>query len=233
MINSKIFSEKVQESFKWLIELGYQFKQIDTNIRFERIMENEAFAIGFSWSEYNKILVNGCIVYKRFNIVESILQKEIGGVLDYTIKLHWQGEIPKELEQVKDKEYFSNAFFIANIFEIDILSTVIKEFYYNEGLNFLDNYKTLMNVLDWLQENEIQRHSDLLVAHNNSMMLRKLIIMKEGHSPEFVNLYDRYSNFLKKKHDERESPYIEMYDNFLKLKDYFNHPSSPFVKYGL
>jgi hypothetical protein len=157
--------------------------------------------------------------------VENILQKVISGEMDFTIKLHWQDELPAELERIKDKQHFSNAFFISDTTEIDILSTAFKKFYNTEVLSFFDKYKNLANVLDWLSENEIQKHADLLVVNNNLMMLRKLIIMKECHSPEYEDLYNRYSSFLKKKQDEGESPYLKMFDNFLMLEDYFNRPS--------
>nr|WP_319399908.1 hypothetical protein [uncultured Carboxylicivirga sp.] len=225
MIDSKIFSENIQESFNWLIELGYKFKQIDTNIYFERLKKDEAFAIGFSWSEYSRILVNGVTFYKRFDVVENILHEVNNGVQDYTIKQQWQGDVPQEFDKVKEQDYFSNAFYISNISEIRIFSSTLKKVYNEEVTGFLDNFKTLQDVLGWLGENDIQKHSDLLVANNNLMMLRKLVIMKEGHSPEYEDLYKRYSSFLKKKQAEGESPYIEMFDNYLKLESYFNHPA--------
>ncbi|MBN1988762.1 MAG: hypothetical protein JW783_05190 [Bacteroidales bacterium] len=176
MIDSKTFSEKVQESFGWLTELGYSFRQIDTNIYFEKVNQNEAYAIGFSWSEYNEILVNGFTAYKRFNNVEHILQEVIGGALDYTIKHHWQGKIPKELKKVKDQQYFANAFYIADISEVEIFSKAVKYFFEADAKSFFNKYSKLNNVINEMEKLPGDKKASMIVNSGNSIFMRIMAI---------------------------------------------------------
>lgn len=176
MIDSKIFSEKVQECFEWLTELGYNFRQIDTNIYFEKVDQGEAYAIGFSWTEYNKILVNGFTAYKRFNHVEYILQEAFGGALDYTIKHHWQGEIPKELEKVKDQQYFANAFYIADISEVEIFSMTVKCFFEADAKSFFIKYAKLDDVVQEMEKLPSDKKASMIVNSSNSTFVRILAI---------------------------------------------------------
>lgn len=176
MIDSKIFSEKVQECFEWLTELGYNFRQIDTNIYFEKVNQDEACAIGFSWSEYNEILVNGFTAYKRFNNVEHILQEVIGGALDYTIKHHWQGEIPKELKKVKDQQYFANAFYVADISEIEIFSKTVKCFFETDAKSFFTKYSKLNDVVQEMEKLPSDKKASMIVNSSNSTFVRIMAI---------------------------------------------------------
>lgn len=190
MINSKIFSEKVQESFRWLTELGYIFQQRDTNIYFEKADQNATYAIGFSWSEYNKILVNGFTAYKRFNNVEHVLHEVIGGALDYTIKHQWQGDLPTEIERIKDKQHFTNAFFIAETSEIEIFSRTVKYFFETDAKFFFTKYSKLNDVVQEMEKLPSDRKASMIVNTCNSAFIRIMAIKyyvepKDGE--EFYN----------------------------------------------
>ena len=176
MIDSKIFSKKVQESFMWLTELGYNFRQIDTNIYFEKVDQNEAYAIGFSWSEYNKILINGFTAFKRFNNVEHVLQEVIGGTLEYTLKYHWQGEIPKELKKVKDQQHFTNAFYIANASEVGIFSKVVKSFFATDAKSFFYKYSKLGDIVQEMEKLPSDKKASMIVNTSNSTFIRIMAI---------------------------------------------------------
>lgn len=224
MIDSKIFSRKVEESFKWLMDLGFKFRQLDTNIYFEQTKSNEAFAITFSWSEYNQIHVYGLFAYKRFSLIENIIQKATGNTIDYTIKYKWKGKVPKELDRISDENHPAyNSFYLENESQVRLFSDMVKGLLHEANV-FFERLKTLQDVLKWLETHEIKQHAELLVQNNNTGMLRKLILMKEGHSEDFEDLYQRYVNFLKEKYDSKENPYSEMYEVFSKLDDYFNDP---------
>lgn len=176
MIDSKIFSNSVQESFKWLTDLGYNFRQIDTNILFEKSIDYESFAIGFSWSEYNEILVNGFTAYKRFNNIENILQETIGGALDYTIKQHWKGEIPKELKKVKDPHHFSNAFYIADTSEVEIFSKAVKYFFETDAKFFFNKYTKLEDIVHEMEQLPSDKKASMIVNTSNSSFMRIMAI---------------------------------------------------------
>lgn len=219
------FVEQVKIHFQWLIELGYQFNQIERNIYFEKESISESFKIGFSWSEYNRFLIQGISCAKRFKSVENVINEKTGN-LDYTIRLQRQGSVPIEFEAIKDETHFVNSFFISDNSQMPLFSQMVRDFYDKEVKLFYDEFKTIGSVLNWLSKADMQKHSDLLVVNNNSMMLRKLIIMKEGKSEEFEDLYSRYKEFLRQKYTEKESPYIEQYAEFKEFDDYFdNHPA--------
>ncbi len=175
MIDSKIFSEKVQESFRWLTELGYNFRQIDTNIYFEKVDQDEAYAIGFSWSEYNEILINGFTAYKSFNNVEHILQEVIGGTPEYTLKHHWEGP-PQELKKVKDQKRFANAFYIASASEVEIFSKVVKCFFETDAKSFFNKYSKLDDVVLEMEKLPSDKKASMIVNTSNSALIRIMSI---------------------------------------------------------
>ncbi|REE01785.1 hypothetical protein [Marinoscillum furvescens] len=225
MIDSKMFSSEVEESFKWLTDLDFQFRQLDTNIVFERIKSDEAFAIGFSWSEYNRIHLYGLTAYKRFNSIENIIHVATEKPVDYTIKHHWKGDVPDELERISDQSHpATNSFFLENKSQVEVFSDMVKNFLHHEANDFFEQFETIHDVLKWLKAHEVKQHAELLVQNNNTGMLRKLILMKEGHCEDFEDLFQRYVGFLKEKYATKESPYSEMYEVFSKLDDYFIHP---------
>lgn len=176
MINSKTFAEGVEKYFKWLIDLDFQYRQVDTNIYFEQIKSDEAFAIGFSWSEYNTILVNGLTAYKRFENIEKFLQDVMGGRLDYTIKYQWNGEIPNELERVKDHKYFHNAFYIADTNQLSLFSNLVKEFFENDAQAFFGRFHDLAEVLRVMDVLPSDKKASMIVNTSNSAFLRIMAI---------------------------------------------------------
>lgn len=223
-MNSNIFSKEVEKSFNWLIDLGFQFRRVDTNIYFEQTNANEAFAIGFAWSEYNQIHLYGLTAYKRFNKVESKLHEATGRPLDYTIKHRWNGDVPEELERISDEDHPAfNSFYLENKSHVILFSDMVKKFLHGDANLFFDQFKSIEDVIEWLKTHDVKEHAELLVQNNNTQMLRRLILMKEGHSEDFADLYQRYSAFLMDKYEKKETPYSEMYEMFSKLSGYFTH----------
>lgn len=219
-MNRDTFVKYLKEHFNWLLDLGYAFNQVETNIDFVKFVDNNAYSIGLSWAEYDVIKIHGIFVRKRFSNIEKIIEQNTGN-LDYTIKNKWEGSIPEEFASNANGVTLTDAFYLSNENQIKVFSEIIREFYTHETQAFFDNFNSVTNVLDWLNQNDVQEHSKLLVVNNNSMMLRKLVIMKEGKSNEFQYLYDRYRGFLEQKSNEKESPYVEMYNEFIKFDGYF------------
>lgn len=217
------FVRKLKESFKWLLDLDYNFIHVETNIDFVKYVDDEVYSIGISWAEYDVIKIHGIFARKRFNSIEKIIEEKTGN-LNYTIYKKWEGSIPEEFDSEANGVRTSGAFYLSNENQIKRFSEIVKEFYTREILPFFSDFKSVTNILDWLSQNDVQEHSKLLVVQNNSMMLRKLVLMKEGSSRDFQSLYDRYRSFLEQKNSKKESPYVEMYDEFIKFDEYFyNH----------
>jgi len=141
------FVEKIKVEFQWLLDLGYEFKCIETSIYFEKNQKNEAFALSFSWTEYNRFLIHGITAYKRFNEVEKKIT-QINGTLDYTIKTMWKGDIPSEFEATKNENHLENSFFIEKTSQIDLFAKMVKLFFFNEVEQFYEKYEGLINVIN-------------------------------------------------------------------------------------
>ncbi|WP_067145661.1 hypothetical protein [Pseudotamlana agarivorans] len=219
------FIKSLKENFNWLCDLGYDLRQVETSVYFEKHSNDEVHSVNFFWSEFDVIKIQGVFALIRFDDIEKIIEQKTGN-LDYTIHKKWEGSIPKEFALEANGVTLTDAFYLSNESQVRLFSEIMKEFYTREIQLFFTNFKSVKNVLDWLNENDVQEHSKLLVVSNNSMMLRKLVVMKEGNSSDYQSLYDRYRSFLEQKSSQKESPYIEMYDEFIKFDEYFyNHQS--------
>ncbi|MFA0963214.1 hypothetical protein AB9P05_15530 [Roseivirga sp. BDSF3-8] len=221
MMNRNTFIKSLTKSFNWLLALGYELRQVETSIYFEKHSNNEVHSINFFWSEYDVIKIQGVFALKRFNFIESIIER-ITGNLDYTIHKKWEGTIPKEFAAEANGVTLTDAFYLSDKNQIKLFSEIIEGFYNSEVQPFFNNFNSIENILYWLNTNETPDHVKLLVSNNNSMMLRKLIIMKESNSSDYHSLYEKYRDFLEQKNRQRESPYTEMYDEFIKFDEYFN-----------
>lgn len=226
MINSEIFSDKVQATFKWINDLGYKYQRSDANIKYDLIKNNVTFSISFSWTEYDEIHVYGLGAFIRFDKIESIIENAVDGSRDSTIWCKWEGKIPNDLRAIKEENNpFNNTFFIANEFQVEFLSQIVQNFYHNEACDFFENFKSIPDVLEWLKNHDVNQHSNLIVQSKNAGMLRRLILLKEGRSKEFPELYARYRDFLQSKAEQKVSPYDGMFKIVKELDYYFSQSS--------
>ena len=137
MINRKLFSSKVQEYFKWINDLGYEYQESENNIKYSLKRGEITFSISFSWTEYNEIHIYGLSAFIRFNKVECIIENAIDGIHDSTVWCKWEGKIPNGLEAIKEENNpFYNTFFISNESQVEILSQIVKDFYKNKAHEF-------------------------------------------------------------------------------------------------
>lgn len=88
---------------------------------------------------------------------------------------------------------------------------------------FFDEYKTIQDIESWMAHTPMEKHQDKLISWSNTMMLRKLIILKQASSEEFASLYPRYKEFLFNKKAEGIRSFVEEYDVFEKLISYYEN----------
>jgi len=176
MIDSSIFSKEISKSFNWLIDLGFSLKEEDSNVLFEKARVETTLALGFSWTEYNKILINGFTAFKRFNLVENLIQEVLGGELDFTIKHRWHGEIPSDFVKISDPQFFQDAFLITDTIQMPIFSNMLKCFFENEVAIFDNKFSSLSTILDEIDLLPSNEKSSFIVNTSNSTFLRILAI---------------------------------------------------------
>jgi len=217
-MNRESFTANIKNDFKWLNNLGYETNHVETSVYFEKKTEFIDQCISFSWAEYNEIKIHAISARKRFIKIEKLIES-ITGKFDYTIRLPLQfTSLDEDSFEIVNP---SKQIHISSDEQTKELSNLVRLFFNKEALPFFNRFETLSDIEDWLNRNEVNKHSALLSVNNNSMMLRKLIILKEVNALEFKELYDRYKNFLINKNKAGEKVYQEMYSSFIQFDDYF------------
>lgn len=220
-MDRKIFVKYIDDHFKWLIDLGYLMNHIDTSIYFEKESDSADQCISFSWAEYNDIKIHAISARKRFNEVENLIKSKTGK-FDYTIRLPLNRQILNDVGF--SLESSTNDIYLSNEKQVREFSDLVRFFFDHQALPFFNQFKSLEVIGQWLDIHDIQKHSQLLSVNNNSMMLRKLIILKKLNFNEFNSLYERYKLFLIKKVEEGEKVYQEMYKSFSQFSEFFESP---------
>ncbi len=220
-MNRKEFIKQVGIDFKWLIDLGYNFSTIERSVYFRKISNHNEFSLSFYWAEYNDFLIMGVSCCKLFPDVERIIKKHTGNYND-TIGKTMNMDIPnKFIPIINNGEFEWNTFSITDYSQIALFSDAVKLFYEKEVLSFFEEFKTVEDIMNWMSKTDMEEHSDLLVSSNNSMMLRKLIIMKKCNDDGFDNLYQEYRDYLKEQSDNNQTPFVAMFEEFKKFDEYF------------
>lgn len=220
------FLESMKSSCNFLETEGYSLRKVDTSINrnfwYEKHTEIEGFRISFGWKQYgDEFHVKGLQVLKRFNEIENIFREVKGGVLSdfYTIqKSPIIENIPSELNYTETENNIH--FVIKNQNEIILFSNFVEKFFNTTVKSFFDFFNDLTSVNFWLNDNEVEQHKNLIVSWDNTMMIRKLLIMKIIKNDNYSNLFDRYKTFLTQKNNEQESPYVSMFSFFNKVEAY-------------
>lgn len=216
------FIDIIKNEFTFLENDGYQLKIEDRNVWYKKNTEKEGFSIGFSWTEYDCIWISGLNANKRFNMVEKLINPIINvDLIDlYTIYISPNVEyIPESLTYT---EFSGKISFEISTYEESLLFVdFMKSFYDKTVKPFYEVYKSIENINVWLDKNNINNHVNLITSAGNTMMLRKLIIMKLNNDKKFEDLFFRYKDFLIKKKSENESPYEDMFNTFQQLIPFF------------
>ena len=216
------FIDIIKNEFTFLENDGYQLRIEDRNVWYEKNTKKEGFRIGFSWTEYDCIWISGLTANKRFNIVEKLINPIINVDLInlYTIYISPNVDyIPESLNYTESNGKIN--FEISTYEESLLFVDFMKSFYDKTAKRFYEEYKNLENVNVWLDKNDINNHVNLITSAGNTMMLRKLILMKLNNDKKFEDLFFRYKDFLIKKKSENESPYVDMFNTFQQLIPFF------------
>lgn len=216
------FIDIIKNECQFLENDGYQLKTIDRNVWYEKPSEKDGFRISFGWTEYDCFWISGLTANKRFNEVETHISKitNIDLINSYTIYVS-----PDSKDISKNLKYSENSgninFEIYTCEELLLFIEFLKKFYNKIVIPFFEGYKNLTKVINWLNAHDINQHLNLITSTGNTMMLRKLIILKLTKDINFDDLYFRYMKFLTQKNIEKESPYVDMYDIFKQLTPFF------------
>lgn len=222
-MDKKVFLKCIHDEFRWILDLGYSFRPVDTSIYFEKNNDDVDYCINFFWAEFNEIKIQGLFAFKRFKLIENLIEN-VTGNLDFTIRL------PLQYNDLNDVNLSiltpQGEIYLSDEHDIKEFSVYVQELFNRVALPFYQNFSSLQEVGKWMNENNIKDHSKLLSVSNNSMMLRKLIILKEINSGEFSELYEKYKTYLIEKNETKEKVYQDMYMCFLNFKRYFeSHPT--------
>ena len=214
----KVFLEGILREFTWLVDLGFSYHHIETSVFFNKTDGDKEFAINFFWAESNENRIQGLFALKRFDKIEKIIE-EVTGNLDYTIRLPLTFDhlIHSNLPKSKPK----SSIYLGCNDDIKEFSYIVKILYETMAIPFYKGFETLKDIENWMNENEIKDHSNLLVVSNNSMMIRKLMILKENGSADFKGLYSTYKSYLIDKSKGGVKVFQGMYNDFAKFMDYF------------
>ncbi|MCZ8230346.1 hypothetical protein [Flavobacterium sp.] len=216
------FINIIKNECQFLENDGYQLKIIDRNIWYEKKTDKEGLRISFGWTEYDCLWISGLTANKRFNEVETLINKAINiDLIDlYTIHISPNPkDIPQGLKYIESSENIN--FEIYTYEESLLFIEFLKSFYYRTVVPFFEEYESLTKIIYWLNEKDISEHLNLIVSTGNTLMLRKLIVMKLNNDTKFQDLYLRYNNYLAQKSIEKESPYVDMYKKFKQLISFF------------
>ncbi|WP_109437771.1 hypothetical protein [Aquimarina sp. AU119] len=212
-----LFIKQVKKDFQWLINLGYEFVHIETSIYFEKKSQDEAYAISFSWAEYNRFLIQNITAFKRFNKIEKCLNSVNNNALDYTIRELWNGEIPSDFEVVKNENHFINSFFIEDYSQIKLFSQMIEDFFINEVKSFFSKYQDLKNIIDEMNLLPSETKASMIVNTNNSTFMRIMAIKYFVNPQDGIEFYDETVKELAPLKNQRTFSLI--LDNLAKLKN--------------
>lgn len=207
---------------------SYSLRKVDLSVNrnfwYERHTETEGFRISFGWTQYgDEFHVKGLQAYKRFNIIENVFHEVKGGFLQDYYTIHKSPSVEYVPENLSFTETENNIHFvIKNQNDVLLFTKFIKEFLINTVKLFFDSFTDLSSVSLWLNNNDIEYHKDLIVLWDNTMMIRKLLIMRIANDAKYSMLYERYKNFLIQKNDEKESPYVDMFNLFSKVEMYLS-----------
>lgn len=218
-MNRDDFTKHIRTHFAWLIEQKYEMIHIETSIYFIKKTDKERYCVNFAWGEYNDISIQFVAGLKGFNKIEEIIHKYSGEKLDFTIRKRMEKQIPEKLNYSVNGEKYPDTINISDEKDVILFSDLVQDFYNNELSSFFDSFKDYYELSTWLEKN--QNHKDLIVVNRNLQMVRTLVVYKESKSEKFQDLYNGYSEFLRKEAESNKSPYVAMNKVFLGFKDYF------------
>jgi hypothetical protein len=220
-MKKELFLNCIKLHCVFLEEEGYKFSWVERRISYSKNTENDGLQISFGWTKYSDTFhIHGIEGAKRINDIEKVIHKELDGNFEdyYTIYETPKNNLPEEIlfRHTPDNYHFD----INSEKDIIIFSEFLKSYYINNLKDFNEKFQTIQQIDEWLNNHDINLHQSFLYFDNNTMMLRKLVIMKLCNNQNFTQLYNQYKDFLHQKFNEKANPYDRMYISFIKF-DYF------------
>lgn len=199
-MNNKLFKEIIESELGFFQADGYSLREVDRNIWFEKKIESEGFRISFSYTEYGDAFhVNGLKASKRFEEVEGILQKVLGGELSnyYTITLNPDETIiPLQLLYTKTENNFH--FEIDTVTDLHLFLRFVESFYEYAALPFYQLYDSLFKVYETTKELKGDQLSRFVNSSSNLIFSRLFIIKSFYDRPKAEEYYSEISSELTK-----------------------------------
>ena len=177
-MDNKLFDEIIASKLGFLKVDGYSFRGVDRNVWFEKNTESAGFRIGFAYTEYGQIFhIKGLKASKRFNEIENVLQKVLGGNLVdyYTVYISPnEREISPGLLYKKTENNFH--FEIANADDLYLFLKFVESFY-EKIHSFYNSYETLSQVYDKIKELS-KEHLSRFVSNSNNLLFARVYLVK-------------------------------------------------------
>ncbi len=220
-MNRRGFKKQIKTDFQWLIDLGYEYSSVERNIKFTKTFNNDDYILEMFWAEYNHYMISVKCSKKLYQIEKVI--KEHTGYYDSTVwKRLSKIKIPDEFSSIVDDIYNLEHFNISEYFEIALFSKAIEFLYKQHIMLFFEQYQSVEDIMTYLSKTEIDKHCEFIGNNHDSMILRKLVIMKQTNYNGFDDLYESYSKFLYQKVKvENLEIYLNEFYDLKKLESYF------------
>jgi hypothetical protein len=183
--------KEIQKGCQFLIDDRYIFNRVEENILYQKKMNNGGFSIDLRYFEWtnSSYRIDAFKISKRFNAIETEIQKVLGGSLDdYTIyTLPKLDKIPDDIEHAIYNNHIE--FIVKDVDDITKVIFFLKTFYYETAIPFFEKYKTIYDVnqkLSSLDRNEV---TSFITNDGNTVFYRELTIKYLTNSPDFEEYY--------------------------------------------
>lgn len=218
-MTQEVFVNLIKKEFDWLIQKGFEIGHVERNIKFEKTFQDKAYAIRFSWAEYDVIKVDRVSCLKRFNKVEKIIGEILQREMDYTIHKKCIKEIPKIFNSEANGIVLTNAIYISNEHQVKQFSEFVKEFFENEAAAFFDQFKTLEDIIEEMNNLPSDQKASMIGNTGNSTFLRIATIKYLVNPDDGLKFYNETLKKLEPVKNERS--FAAILNDLHKLIEYF------------
>jgi hypothetical protein len=178
-MDHKLFIENIMSELPFLLADGYLLREVDRNIWFEKQTDFAGFRISFNYTEYGEAFhLSGLKASKRFNEIESVLQKVLGGNLNdyYTIYTNPdENTIPPGISYTKTENNFH--FEIKETSDLHLFFRGMESFYQEMALPFYKCYESLNLVNGRIKELN-NEHLSKFINNNNNLLFSRVFVIK-------------------------------------------------------
>jgi len=216
-------AEQIRTRCSFLETEGYTFHHQPQRIWYEKNEATRGFEISFNYLIYDVLDVYGLSAGMRYNEIEkAILQNKDEAIGDSnTIHLYLNTDelnhaINKEVLPTKDHYHFE----ISGEESAEAYAALITAFYSEQILPFFKTYDTLFAINQWISAQPVDKHRELISSENNSMVLRRIMIMYYTGNHGYEELLYDYKAHLESK--KNEITFGKMYLILLEMEKHIN-----------